>query len=100
MNFGSAIKTCREAKGMSRSALAQLFDISPSYITLIEQNKRDPNLSVVYKIADSLNIPPPILMFLAADTESFESIDKDIAEKLALLTLKILKKSSDARPTI
>lgn len=100
MNFGAAIKTCREAKGLSRAKLAELCDLSPSYITLLEQNKRDPNLSVANRIAESLDIPSSILMFLAADKDSFESIDKDVAEKMALLTIRLLKKSFDERAEV
>ncbi|AJD49742.1 helix-turn-helix domain-containing protein [Isoalcanivorax pacificus W11-5] len=95
MNFGTAIKTCREAKGLSRAKLAEDCLLSPSYITLLEQNKRDPNLSVVNKISKALDIPPSILIFLATDKENFESFDKELAEKLSLITLKLIQNAAD-----
>ena len=66
MNIGKAIKICRHQKGMTQAELAKKSDLSVSYLSLLEQNKRDASISVLEKIANSLNIPLSILLFLAS----------------------------------
>lgn len=95
MRLGKAIKICREQKGISRVDLAESTGLSISYISLLENNKRDPNLSKVEKIAKALGVPTSILLFLAADKTEFESFGPELAEKLSLLTLKLIEIKSD-----
>lgn len=95
MELGKAIKICREQKGLTRTELADKTILSVSYISLLENNKRDPSLSKVEKIAAALGIPMSVLLFLATDKSEFESINSELAEKLSLLALKLIEKSSD-----
>ena len=95
MHLGLAIKLCRERKGLSRTELAEKTQLSASYISLLENNKRDPNLSKVSIISEALGIPMPVLFFLATDKNEFETINPELAEKLSLLTLKLIEKSND-----
>lgn len=76
---------------MSISDLADKSLLSPSYISLLENSRRDPTFSKIEKIADALGVPLSILLFLAADKNEFESISPEIAEKLSLLTLKLIE---------
>ena len=50
MNIGRAIKLCRNQKGFTKTKLAENSGLSVSYLTLLEQGKRDPNLSTLEKI--------------------------------------------------
>ena len=54
MKLGKAIKLCREQKGYNRSELAEKANLSVSYVSLLENDKRDPSLSKVEKIAGAL----------------------------------------------
>ena len=100
MHLGKAIKLCRVHKGISRSELASTTELSISYVSLLENNKRDPNLSKLHKISSALDIPISVLLFLASDKNEFESINPELAEKLSLLTLKLIEKSSDRSPNL
>ncbi len=100
MQLGNAIKICREQKGLTRTELAEKAELSTSYISLLENNKRDPSLSKVEKIAEGLGVPMSILLFLATDKSEFESISSELAEKLSLLTLKLIEKSSNGKPSL
>ncbi len=91
MELGTAIRLCRERKKITRSTLAKRASLSVSYISLLENNKRDPNSSKIQKIADVLDIPIPIILFLATKKSEFESISPELAEKLSLLTFKVLE---------
>ena len=95
MQIGKTIKLCREHKGITRSALSSTADISVSYLSLLENNKRDPNISTLNRISTALGIPISVLLFLACDKTEFESISPELAEKFSLLTFKLIEKTSD-----
>lgn len=91
MNIGKAIKLCRAHKNITQYQLAELAGISESYLSLIEQGKRDPNLKTVEKISGALKIPFSILVFLAADKDELEGINSNLAEKLSHTALKLME---------
>lgn len=90
MNLGNAIKLCRTQKNMNQVELAELADISVSYLSLLERGKRDPNFSTIGNIATALNIPFSILMFLAAEKDELSGINPELAEKLSYTALKLI----------
>lgn len=57
---------------------------------MLENNKRDPTLSTLTKIAHSLNMPIGILFFLAAERDELGGIDKELAGELARTALELL----------
>jgi transcriptional regulator with XRE-family HTH domain len=95
MNLGKAIKLCRTQKNMKQSDLADSAQISVSYLSLIEQGKRDPNFSTVQQIAVGLNVPVSILAFLAADQGEVDDISPELAEKLSHMALKLIGASAN-----
>ena len=95
MNIGRAIKLCRTQKNLNQSELAELAGISESYLSHIENGKRDPSLTTVEKIAEALNIPSSILIFLAADKSDLKGISSDLAEKLSYIALKLMEQTNN-----
>lgn len=49
---------------------------------MLENNKRDPTLSTLTKVAQALEIPVGLLFFLASDQEDLGPIDEKTAGKL------------------
>lgn len=90
MNLGNAIKLCRTQKGYTQTELAQKASISISYLSLLEQGKRDPNFSTVEQIALALDMPISMLVFLAASKEELNGLSTEVAEKLSLNILQLL----------
>ena len=82
MNIGQAIKMCRTRRGVSQTDLALRADCSVSYLSMLENNKRDPTLSTLTKIAQALNIPIGILFFLASERDELTGMDKELAGEL------------------
>ena len=64
---GTRIREQRRSKGMTQAALAGLSEISPSYLNLIEHNKRSVAGRVLISIAKALEVSPSDL------TEGIES---------------------------
>jgi transcriptional regulator with XRE-family HTH domain len=100
MNLGKAIKFCRTQKDMTQAQLARRTGLSVSYISLLEQNKRDPAFSTVEKIAHELAVPTNILLFLAADPQELSPLDRELAEKLAFAALNLIREAMHEPPEI
>ena len=93
MNIGHAVKVCRSAKKLSLEDLAEATSFSRSYLSMIEHGKREPTLSAVEKIAKSLAIPVPILLFIAAEKDELEGIDGETASRLSAVALNVMRAS-------
>lgn len=90
MNLGKAIQTSRIKRGLSQEALAKRAEISVSYLSMLENSKRDPTLSTVERVASALNVPVEILFFLGAEKGELAGINKELAGQLALTALELL----------
>lgn len=89
--FGETIKLVRIRRGLKQSDVAAKAGVSTSYLALIEKGKRRPGLELMERIADALRIPSIVLMFLSSDLSKLEKVDRDIAERLALLSWKLIE---------
>lgn len=65
MDLGSIIKNIRKQKGQTQCELALSCGITQTYLSQIESNLKEPNLSTLKSISDNLNVPLPILFFLS-----------------------------------
>ena len=55
--FAQNIKKYRESKGYSKTKLAELADCDLTYIGKIEKSEKFPNLKMIFKLAEALDIP-------------------------------------------
>jgi len=55
------IKNRRSSLGLSQAKLAELVDTAPTYIALIELEKRSPSFEMLERIAAALKVDPPDL---------------------------------------
>ncbi|MCT3802678.1 MULTISPECIES: helix-turn-helix domain-containing protein [Elizabethkingia] len=78
MNLGQVIKDLRKKKGIKQGEFSKQCDISQTYLSLIENNQKEPNLSLLKNIAQLLNIPLPILIFLSLDVNDVPEKKKEI----------------------
>ena len=90
MNVGHAIRTCRIQRGVSQTDVALKASCSVSYLSMLENNKRDPTLSTLTKIAHALHVPIGVFFVLAAEQDDLGSVDKKLAGKLAQSALAAL----------
>jgi transcriptional regulator with XRE-family HTH domain len=82
MNVGRAIRWFRQRKGISQGDVAQRAACSVSYLSLLENNKRDPTLSTVTKIANALHVPVGTLFLVASEPSELGSIDERLVDEL------------------
>lgn len=69
MDLGQTIKSIRKQKGLKQNQFAELCDITQAYLSQIENNLKEPNLSTLKVISDKLETPLPILFFLSLDNK-------------------------------
>lgn len=56
-NFAKNVKKYRELKGYNKTKLCELLDCDLSYIGKIERSEKYPNLKMIFKLAEALEIP-------------------------------------------
>lgn len=72
MDLGTVIKNSRKQKGLTQTEFATLCDITQTYLSQIEGNLKEPNLSTLKVIGEKLNMPLPILFFLSMTKEDVQ----------------------------
>jgi len=98
MNAGYAIKFVRNQRGLTIPKLAKKAGLSTSYVSLLENNARDPSLSALQKIAGALSVPLSVLIFVATPPAELDPLSPEIAEKLSAATMKLLRDTNPNEP--
>lgn len=88
--IGKTIKFLRIAKGLKQSELSERLKVSTNYISLVENDKREPSLSFLKELAKSLDIPVGLL-FLELDMSKKEVSpqERDLLMKMRDLMVQI-----------
>lgn len=55
--FAAVLRKHRATKGISQEKLAEMANIHPTHVGLIERSLRNPSLKVCKAIADALEVP-------------------------------------------
>lgn len=77
MNLGINIRNIRKRRGQTQKEFASLCGISQTYLSKIEGNIKEPNLSTLRTISEKLEIPLPILFFLSLTDEDIDEQKRD-----------------------
>lgn len=77
MNLGKAIQASCKNIGLKQNKFAELCDITPSCLSQIENNLKDPNVSTLKIISNKLEIPLPILFFISLDESDITPKKRD-----------------------
>lgn len=56
--FGKRLKALRLDHNLTQLELAEILDMSPNFIGMIERGERNTNVENVFKIARALNVKP------------------------------------------
>jgi len=83
MNLGNAIKHLRQQKEIKQNSLAEKSGITQTYLSQIENNVKEPNISTLKVICQNLNVPLPVLFFLAIDSNDIAPEKRSAFKHLA-----------------
>ncbi|EHQ90855.1 helix-turn-helix domain-containing protein [Desulfosporosinus youngiae] len=64
---GKNIRLFRQAKGLTQEKLAELVNVSSSYIGYLERGLRSPSLDLLARIGTALEVEPTALLFSTSD---------------------------------
>lgn len=90
--IGDAVKECRELKGLSLGQLSELSGIDKSYLSKIENSKRDPSISSLIAICNAFKIQLSALILLAENSESDDF--SELTELLKMATRDAIRARS------
>jgi XRE family transcriptional regulator, regulator of sulfur utilization len=102
--LGPTIKKLRLASGLSQDEVARQAGISVSFLSLVERGKREPTLTVLRRLARSLDIPFGVVLAAALTTpgdqiEEDDSQAKAIANLVDAVHLQLLARVSESKQT-
>ena len=69
MNLGTVIKDIRKQRGQTQTEFADSCGIPQTYLSQIENNAKEPNLSTLKEISKNLDLPLPILFYLSLNED-------------------------------
>lgn len=84
-SIGRNIRKCREAQGIKRERLAEMTDLSVSYVSALERGEKLPKLDTFIRIANTLQVSSDALLVdvLAVGNTIVAS---EVSDKLARLS--------------
>lgn len=91
MQVGQIIKELRKNNGYLQSDFADKLDITPTYLSLIEKNKKTPSIDLLQKIGDLLNVPPSVLAYLSTTTDQVSPEKKKLFEEVNPIIEKLIR---------
>ncbi len=79
MKFGKAINKYRKAKKLSQRELAFIVGVTPTYLSALENDRKEPSIKLIQEICKSLSIPKEILFWESLNmVEGMTQDDKKI----------------------
>jgi transcriptional regulator with XRE-family HTH domain len=99
MSIGSTLRLLRVASDLKQSSLAKDLDITANYLSLVENGKKEPSLTLLKKFSQRLNLPLGYFLWIALEDMSLPE-ELDLKEKMDRLLVNILhQKRKDAFPS-
>lgn len=95
--LGEALRLFRVFHDMSVSDLAHRLDVSPSYISLIENGRKQPNLHLVEKYAEIFETTPSAIMFFSEDIASTGPRAR-LKSSIRTVLIKFMRAVENGRP--
>lgn len=88
---GQRIKEVREAKGLTQEDLADIVDLSPTHVSVIEQGLKVAKLDTFVAIANALDVSADVLL-IDVVAQSTNGATNELAEIIAKLPVKEKRK--------
>lgn len=90
MSLGKAIKLFRVNSGLKQKELAHELGVSANYLSLIENDKREPSISFLKDLAKTINVPIGVLLLdMGTDTTKLTEEENTIFLRIQELILEI-----------
>jgi transcriptional regulator with XRE-family HTH domain len=96
IQLGMTIKRLRLEQGMSQKALAEQANLTPSFVSLIENDHRVPSVAVIGRMASALGIPDEVLIWDAVELpRNLNENDRRLCEMAKLIVRRFYESRDD-----
>lgn len=89
--MGEALRLLRIFNGYKSAEIAEKLDISQSYVSEIENNKKQPTIEILDRYANLFGIKKSTLLLFAESLESDNNLQRDKKQRVAYAGMKLLK---------
>ncbi|MGH9680523.1 MAG: helix-turn-helix domain-containing protein [Candidatus Acidiferrales bacterium] len=80
MGIGHTIRMLRTARKVSQGDLARILEVTPGYLSLVEQDKREPSLGLLNRVGEYFGVPVGFLLLGAANQHAVPEYQRLINE--------------------
>lgn len=92
IKLGKTIKKLRIDHKLSQGQLAAEADITPSYLSLIEHDRRDPSMAVLQRIAVAIGIPTEVIIWDAVQLPTkLDAKDRRVCELAKIIVRQFME---------
>ncbi|MBX3412371.1 MAG: helix-turn-helix transcriptional regulator [Pirellulales bacterium] len=90
IHIGKSIRKLRADRGISQQDLAASAELTPSFLSLVENGRRRPSLAVLQRIAEALGVPEEAIVWDAVDLpKGLNEDDRRICEMAKLIVRRL-----------
>ena len=90
MYFGKTLKLFRTTKGLTQVEVAMSLDITPDYLSKLENDSKIPSMVLLNRISKVLGIPMQLLVFDSLEAEDLPLSKQATFEETKPLLTKLL----------
>jgi transcriptional regulator with XRE-family HTH domain len=76
MKLGTALKEIRKSKNKTQDDVCGDLDISQTYLSQVESDKKQPSLPMLRRISNYYKVPIPIIMWKAIEPSDIQASKK------------------------
>jgi transcriptional regulator with XRE-family HTH domain len=96
--LASNIKARRRSLGLTQEKLAEKVDTAPTYITMIESERRTPSFKMIERIAEVLRVDAPELFAMKNyPSESASKLREELMNQFDQFLLAVAKEVEEKR---
>ncbi len=88
VNFGAIIKKYREQLDVTQKELANSLKVTSTYLSAVENSRKEPSLSLIKKICTTLKLPEEVLFWESVDTSGGFTKDERKTIEIAKVIIK------------
>jgi transcriptional regulator with XRE-family HTH domain len=90
MTIGESIRIVRSRRGFRQKEVAKRVGVTQSLLSRIENGRRDPNVSLVGRIAEAMEVPPQLIFLMACELKPEYRDYRPALQRLSLSMLELL----------
>jgi transcriptional regulator with XRE-family HTH domain len=87
MKIGQTIRIFRTARGISQGALAYRLSVTAGYLSLVEQDKREPSLRFLNRVGEYFDVPVGFLLIDGTNSGHTNPKHKRLVDEIKLAVL-------------